>query len=190
MPYNTTIPATGHSGAQDYQGMQQNFSQIQTSFSVDHEPLASGGGIDGKHKKVSLQIEGSDPGSTSSEMVLYSKTSSGSSELFLQRDSVATAIQLTKGTVNITGNSATPPSKGHSFLPGGLLIQWGSLTATSGGTAFTFDVSFTSIFALVGGLQAAGAQASVFGSVSTSGAIAYNAVGGGSQTMNYIAIGT
>lgn len=54
MAYDQTVPATGHSASQDYTPIRNNFVQIQTSFSVDHQPLASGGGIDGFHKQVTM----------------------------------------------------------------------------------------------------------------------------------------
>jgi len=187
MAYNNNIPQATDNLSQSQADLLANFAALDSQYGSSGDHVAfSAVSNNGKHKKSTYVVQGSDPGSSATEAVVYSKTSSGSSELFLQRDAVATAIQLTKGTVNIAGD-ATGTSKGHTFLPGGLLLQWGSLTAAVAGTAFTFDVAFTSIYAITCGIQAAASQATAFSGVSTAGATAYS--GSGSQTINYIAIG-
>lgn len=85
MAYNSLVPATGHSGSQDYQAMQGNFAQIQNSFSIDHEPLASGGGIDGFHKKSSY-VAASDPANVSGVGTAYTKVVGSRTELFFRPD--------------------------------------------------------------------------------------------------------
>lgn len=186
--YNPSIPQAADKLSASQAQILTNFTELDTQFGVDHTPFDnSGSNGDGFHKKVTHKVQGSDPGSAASQLVTYAKTSSGSSELFMQRDGVAGAIQLTKGTVNIGGNSTTPAAAGHSFLPGGLLIQWGSVAASAAGQAFNFDTVFSSIYSLTMGIQAAGAQSSSFGSVTTSGGVAF--CQSGTQTINYIAIG-
>ena len=183
--YSRNFPDGNLTPAAQRSTLTTNTNSVDSIVNVDLVGFNDNNG--GFHQKSTYVVQASDPGSASGQVVEYSKTSGGSSELFIQRDNVATAIQLTKGTVNITGNT-TPSAKGHSFLPGGLIIQWGSVTATTGGTAFTYDVAFTSIFSITNSIAAAGAQSSAIGTVTTTGAIAYSQ--SGSQTINYIAIGT
>ena len=65
-------------------------------------------------------LDGSAPGSSASELVLYAKSASGNSELFLQRDAVFTEYQLT-GPISVAAN-------GTMFLPGGLILNYGTCT--------------------------------------------------------------
>lgn len=182
--YNLDIPLSTNNPSVDQPNMEVNTNSIAGILNVDLIGFGNTNG--GFHNQSTYVDQGADPGSASGQVVEYSKSVSSSSELFIQRDSVSTPIQLTNGTVNIAGN-ATGVSKGHSFLPGGLIIQWGSLVATTGGTTFTFDKSFATIYSITGAIQAAGAQAMAFAGVSITGATAYSA--SGSQTVNYIAIG-
>lgn len=84
MPYNTSIPATGHTPAEDYTEIQTNFAQIQTSFSVDHVPLANGTN-EGNHEQVTMPVR-SDPSAPTSKGILYTKTVNSRSELFYRGD--------------------------------------------------------------------------------------------------------
>lgn len=184
--YSRNFPDGNLTPASQRSTLTTNTNSVDSILDVDLIGFNDNDG--GFHQKSTYVVQLSDPGSAAGQIVEYSKSSGGSSELFIQRDNVATAIQLTKGTVNITGDATTPPAKGHSFLPGGLIIQWGSVTAQVAGQAFTFDVNFTSIFAITMAIQAIGAQSCAFSSVGTGGAIAYSQ--SGPQTINYIAIGT
>lgn len=166
-----------------------NFTELNTQYGSDHVAFDAGTN-NGKHQKSTyVAYTGSpppDPSTGAGDLALYAKTISGNTELYLRQVSSGAVIQMTKGTLLIAGN-ATGTSQGRSFLPGGLIIQWGSLTATTGGTAFTFSTPFTAIYSLVGGIQAAGAQAVAFASVTVAGATVYSA--SGSQEINYIALG-
>lgn len=185
--YNNNIPGPTDKLSASQADLLVNFQQLNTQFGVDHTAFNNAGANgDGFHKKITNPVQGSDPGSASGRVVTYSKTSSGSSELFLQRDAVATPIQLTRGTVNITGN-ITPPAKGHTFLPGGIVLQWGTVSAVPAGTAFTFDVAFTTIFGISTTISAAGAQASALSGISNAGATAHSE--SGTQTISYLAVG-
>lgn len=117
MAYDTTVPAAGHSGSQDYTPMRLNFQQIQTSFSIDHEPLAVGGGIEGYHKK-STYVAGSDPAPVASAGIAYTKTVSGHTELFYEGEfATGSILQIT--------NQALSAASGQGMLPGGLQIRTG-----------------------------------------------------------------
>lgn len=100
MAYDNTIPATGHSGSQDYNAIRGNFQQIQTSFSVNHEPLASGGGTEGYHTQIQLAAPVPDPNKVGTIGSIYTKGSPP--ELFFQNAS--TIFQLSGSILIESGN--------------------------------------------------------------------------------------
>lgn len=144
MAYDSTVPASGHTPAQDRSAIQGNFAQIATSYNTDHVALTAGGPNEGFHSKVTLPV-GSAPASISGSDVLYSKTSAGSSEIFLRRDNVATEIQMTFGTAGSGADTAKSTNNRQSFLPGGILIKTGTSiqNATSRTVIFTTDANLT-----------------------------------------------
>lgn len=183
MAYDSSVPASGHTPAQDRSAIQGNFAQLATSYNTDHVALTSGTNV-GAHSKVTLPVAAA-PGSTAGTLVLSSNTANANSELYLQRDGVATAIQMTRGSVLIGASSA---SDGYTFLPGGVLLQWCTRNATPGGNAITFPIAFTSyVFSVTFGPRAAGAQAFAMGVASTTGVTLYSQ--SGTQAVYLMAIG-
>jgi len=137
----------------------------------------------GYHKKSTYVAQGMDPGSSINQAVEYSKVVASSTELFLQRDGVASTIQLTRGIPSVAAN-------GYTFLPGGLLLQWGSVVASGAGVPFIFPTPFISaVYSVTLGLRAGAAQASACGIPGLTSVTIYNAMGGGNQTVYVMAIG-
>ena len=103
-------------------------------FSVDHQDQNETGG--GSHNKVQLmEVGGSSPpsGLSAGFETLYSQVIAGAGEVFFTRGASGTGIQLTGPGDIVKANN------GYTFLPGGLLLQWGRVNSTSNGT-----VTFTS----------------------------------------------
>lgn len=128
----------------DYQNLQNNFSQLDTSFGVNHIKFSVAPN-NGKHTFVEMPISTVIPSPlTGSEGTLYTKTANAASQLFYTPDNSTNEYQLTR-TISAsfgTFSSAT----GWTYLPGGLLMQWGQ--ATSVGTSLPnttviFPVAFT-----------------------------------------------
>lgn len=132
--YINSIPAGSDIPSQSQPDLQTNCQSVNSLLNVDLYTFNDNNG--GYHRKSTYVVQGSNPGSAAAQVVEFSKTSSGSSELFIQRDGVATAIQLTRGTPSAAAN-------GYTFLPGGLLIQWGSVSIGLSGATFTFPIAFT-----------------------------------------------
>lgn len=143
MAYDPLVPTTGQTPAQNYTTIQANFAQIAASYNTDHVDL-DGGTPQGYHSKVSFPA-GSAPGSAVTSVVLYAKTSNGSSEVFLERDNVGTEIQLTKGIPLSGANTAKSVNNGQTFLPGGFLMKFGTSieNSTSRTIIFTTDANLT-----------------------------------------------
>jgi hypothetical protein len=132
MSFTPNIPNTGQSLGQTKVAIQNNFTNYNTVMSVDH--VAPNDTGQGKHKHSTYVAQSSDPVNLSGEISTYSKAISGVTEQFVIRDAVTTAIQMTRGTPSL-GTS------GRTFLPGGLLLQWGQ--GSSGTTInFTFSTPF------------------------------------------------
>lgn len=134
--YNNNIPDGPNNPSVDQPKMQVNTQSINSILNVDMIGFGDVNG--GWHRQVTYVDQMTDPGSASGQYRTYSKLSSGQSELFLQKDAVSTPIQLTRGTPAVIGNGS------FSYLPGGFLIQWGSVTASGHTATVTFPVSFTS----------------------------------------------
>ena len=149
--YTTGRPAGNLTPSQNRPSMQENNDSVNSILDIDLYGFNDNNG--GLHQKSTYVVQSPAPTSASGQLVEYSKTSSGSSELFFQRDGVATEIQLTRGGVSVGAS-------GYTFLPGGIIYQWGIVNATPGGTAFTFPIAFpANVFAVTLGGRAGSAQA-------------------------------
>ena len=90
-PINVSIPATGHTPAQDYNGMRTNYAHIDSYLSVDHvDPGESGNGT---HKQVTLHTSATPAVQSGTTSVVYSKagvTTSPTVQLFYNNSQVDT----------------------------------------------------------------------------------------------------
>lgn len=136
MAYDTTVPKTGSNGASDYQAMQGNYAQIQTSFSIDHEPLGSSGAIEGFHKKTTFAAPIADPGQASPVASLYTKTVSGASQLFFQNGALAANV------AQLTGNAVLTAGEYTVVSPWGLIFKFGVASVASASN-YLFQTAFT-----------------------------------------------
>ena len=79
-------------------------------------------------------------------------------------------------------------TNGYQKLPGGLVIQWGSVTAASDGTSVDFPIAFPNncINVQLTEENSSSAGAVSYSNVSTTGFTAYNSAG---NVTNWLAIG-
>lgn len=200
--YTTNIPFATNNPSTDQPNMQTNTNSINSILLIDHYGFNDNNG--GLHKQVQMPTLASIPGSLmSGEGTLYTKTS-GESELFFTPDLTGNEYQLTRTitasyslfakNVNNYNGVGTQFTGGWTFLPGGILLQYGSFDAgvggvSSGNQSITFPVTFTnvpfniqtSIIAKVGGTTTGNTVALNFSSSSTTGFI----VSITSSTSNY-----
>lgn len=139
MSYTLGIPADGQSLGNSKPQVRGNFTTIFNAFAVNHVALDSL--PQGIHKRVDL-LEVSTPAPLAGMDTLYAQaTSIPLGELFYIRGGSPDVIQMTNGTpVNA--------SSGSTFLPGGMLMQWGFETLNASGFK---QVSFSIPFRLSGG---------------------------------------
>jgi hypothetical protein len=153
MPYNPNIPRTTDVPANSRPEIQQNFALIKQLIDVNHVTFGAAG--QGKHQKVAVPISAAAPATAANEIMLYSKTVSGHTQLFYRRDNVATERALTS-----TGNN-------WCMLPNGLLMKWGEahgtglVTVALGGAALGGNYA-TRIFASVTPSWKAGSSVNMF----------------------------
>lgn len=129
--YNPAIPQPGDFPSTSQGELLANFQyllgtsnrQLNRDLSLS---LNSGTLSDGTHKQVTFLANQSTPGSANAVSVAYVNSANGGSQLFF--DNGLSNAQLTVNKASVPSVSAGPPAKGVSFLPGGLLIQWGFST--------------------------------------------------------------
>ncbi len=132
-------PAGNQTPAEQRTTLTTNNNSIDSIVDVDLYGFNDNNG--GLHQKSTYVDQVSDPGSSASQLVEYSKSvtyanAAGTfSELFFQRDAVGTAVQMTTGP----GNPVVSKN-GQCYLPGGLIMKWGSNEGTPG--PFIYPVPF------------------------------------------------
>lgn len=133
--FDTTVPAANNAPKNDQPIMQINNASTAGLIAVDHVGFNF---PDGGYHKIIHQTPQSDPVSIPSIGQLYSKLLSGNTQLF---------YESSNGVITqLTGPSTTTASfNGYTYLPGGILLQWGFQNGTHSGINHTFNPGDTGI---------------------------------------------
>lgn len=120
MPYNSNVPQATDVLSQSQLDLLNNFQAIFTLVGVNHSNFGTPN--QGKHNFVSMPVQSGNPGTTASEMALYTKTSSLTSvpEAFFQRAD-GSVVEFTSAAQSVTG---------WTRLPSNILIKWGQSSGT------------------------------------------------------------
>lgn len=125
------------------QPIQNNFLSLNQQFGVDHLPLTSSTPY-GYHNKATLVQQSAAPTAVSLADILYtiSAGTPAKTELYMLRSSGdgGAAIQLTDFAGGPVINNP-----GSTFLPGGIILNWGTVSATTSGATATFASAFPNI---------------------------------------------
>jgi hypothetical protein len=135
--FNTGVPAAANNPSNDQNPMLENNVSNAAIWNVDHFGFKVNTG--GWHNVIRMPTQLADPPKVQSPVnagQLYTKTVNGDLELYYE-SSGGVVSQLT--AAGITPVNAV---NGVSYLPGGLLINWGSAFVGLGTTAFTFTKAF------------------------------------------------
>jgi hypothetical protein len=125
----------------DYQNIQNNFQQLDTTYGVDHIAYSQITN-NGYHKLIHMVPVGSIPP--------VAVVGTGELYTFVNNDGVNNDTSLyfqTSGgrQIKLTGNFApVVAANGYTSLPGGLIFQWGSTTAVTGSSSI--NVNFPIVF--------------------------------------------
>lgn len=140
MTFTSGIPQSGQSLGQTKQKIQDNFTNYNNLISVNHVSPNSGG--QGKHKFCEFPSQSTSPATTVGEIAIYSRTPAALAEWFLQKENqIAGAADIQLSRLDKGVHAATA---GWTFLPGGLIMQWGSTGAVNG--------SFTTVYTAHSGI--------------------------------------
>ena len=128
MSYFPTIPAATDLPSDSQSQIQTNFGTINTAFALNHVALGSGGS-QGKHNFVEMPNQVATPATITGEGTLYT-VSATDSQLNYVADNFATDLYQMTRTIHASyATFSTNP--GWTFLPGGLLMMWGTLASSS-----------------------------------------------------------
>lgn len=130
MAYDPNIPTANEFQDESQPIIQGNFQQLDTTFGIDHIKYSVATN-NGKHNKVSLVRQASDPAVASTDALLYNKLSNGQSNLFFRNSA---GIQQLTGPTSFTAN-------GYTTIANGIILQWAQFTAASNTGSINFATS-------------------------------------------------
>lgn len=126
MAYQPGIPTGTVNLDVDYQNIQGNFGQLETTIGKDHLPPSNGTAQNGYHTSIHMVPQGGIV-NTSGFAQVYSQTVAGGDQaLFINTGTLNQTAQLTVPMVPVAA------SNGYTFLPGGFILQWGLVNGTHG----------------------------------------------------------
>ena len=188
MPYDTNIPRATDNLNVSQGDIQGNFLTANTIMAINHYPFDNTSADKGKHKFVDMPILAALPSIASGDGGLYTKTVSSQSQLFYAADGNITEYQMTRVIPASVGTFATNP--GWTFLPGGLIMQYGSKSnpGTSGSVLFTPNIDFpTACFYVFLQLQhsSSGNESATVQPTPTTTGFSYRTTSSGASTILY-----
>lgn len=144
----SNVPLTGQSLGITKNPINSNFALIQSAFSLNHYAVGSAGGSNsGKHMFVTMPPQSLSPGPSraATENVLFSgidPNAPSQTVLFSKTDSNR-IYQLTKSIASQFPTFGTVNS-GWTFLPGGIVMQYGIVTTPAPTALVSFGFPFPS----------------------------------------------
>ncbi len=115
-----------------------NFLQLYNSFKTNHVPLDASSSA-GNHTIVELTEQENTFQTDINEITVYSKDVSGQTDqLFLRYQGNGQEIQVTNYQIYPI-NTTNPPTQFFTFLPGKLIVYFGSVTPT--GTSYVLNLT-------------------------------------------------
>lgn len=168
--YIQNIPFATNNPSADQPNMQTNTNSINSIIGVDHITFNQATGIesDGWHKVIHFRTQAANPVAIAGIGQLYTKTLTiGNTDQCLFFESGGGRITQLTGILGGAGNQTSTANNpnGYTALIGGIILQWGEITASASGITnilfATLNINFpTTCFTVMAGLRQ--------GSVSTS----------------------
>lgn len=154
--YQPTIPQGNTKLNQSYQDIQNNFTQLNTTYGVDHVPLTDATPNNGYHTDIHMTpFSTTTTNPTTNYPPVAPSTVATIGQIFqtVSNDGWDTdtilwyktgGSRLMQLTSNVTPSAATD---GYTFIPGGLIIQWGYVTpGVHGDNSVSLPRSFKNAF--------------------------------------------
>lgn len=132
MAFNSNIPQAGDVLSQSQADLLNNFGAINTAFNLNHGNFNAAN--QGKHLFLEMPVV-ADQVTAAGEVGVYCKNgaTSGVPELFFRRQSAGAITPMTE---------ASAMANGWTWLPSGLLMQWGTQVNTGGPNSYNFPIAF------------------------------------------------
>lgn len=153
MTYSPNSPQTGDSLGSTRDVIRTNFQQIDVVNSVNH--IAFNEANKGKHKFVQMPEQTSNPTTAADEGALFTKVGSDPAEtdLYFRAEGDGNVYQMTRvnssklPTFAKNFNYEAPATTlgGWTFLPGGIILQYGTIAITGTTTTVNFPYTYTNI---------------------------------------------
>ena len=190
MTFNPSIPQANDIISSSQPQILTNFTQLNTLFGIDHIEYDNATAANrGKHNKITFIQQAADPAPPAGEIALYTKNVGGTPRLFIQEQAPGSAIYQFSGAVPTAANP------GSTWLPGGLIIKFGTqLLNQAGNTTINFVSAFpTNVFSITTCLRSATGGLNdtdhyILGSPGLASFVIRNPTNH-AYTLNYIAIG-
>ena len=129
--YQPGVPTGFINLDQDYQNLQNNFTQLDTTFKVDHIPLTQAPN-NGFHIPIHLvDNAGSTPSKVTGTGILWNNTvtfNGNTDEALFFRGNTGGSANITQITAPYGFSAA---QNGYVFIPGGIIMQWGFINSTA-----------------------------------------------------------
>lgn len=151
MPYSPNIPQAGDKLRNSQLDILNNFTAIGSGFALNHVDLNLANA--GQHTHLTMPVQSAQPAVAASTLEVYDFLSpdTGFNELYVSKN--AADVQSGKTLLNVPmtasvlqGAGASFGNAGWTYLPSGVLIQWGVATSTGPGHT-TATVNLTKNFA-------------------------------------------
>jgi len=147
MPFNPNIPQPNDLLTDSQGDLLANNQQLDTSFGINHYAFSDLTANNGKHKYVQMPVQSADPPLSAGVGVLWTLAdANGNSQLVYDQDlnGAMRRMQLTAGTLAGTNNLTfgENSTNGWTFLPGNLLLQYGSVSSPGGSGTVVFPIAF------------------------------------------------
>lgn len=147
MALNINIPQANQTLSITQPLILNNFNAINTAFAVDHVNFNDAG--QGKHNKITFPVQVLPIVIAVGDLALYSLLNATTNKNELNVYKVSNSVYVNVPfTASILSNSAPiQDGAGWSYLPSGLIIQWGKVSAGINGnlaisTTFNFPITF------------------------------------------------
>ena len=134
MSFTANVPVSGQTLGNSRPIINSNFTVLQSTWDKNHQDFNLSNA--GAHTHADLLAQSADPNPATTLISHYSKSVSGITEWFMQREAAGMTpgpvFQMSSG--NPMQGAGSPTSNfGQTFLPGGFQMKWG-LTAGAGGS--------------------------------------------------------
>jgi hypothetical protein len=145
--YTPNIPQANDRPSGSQAQILNNFTALENIYGIDHYPFTDASINQGKHQKVTLPAQTSDPNTGANELAIFSKYVGGDLRLFVREQSNSQSVPL------FSSVSSTVSAPDFVISLDGVIIQGVRYTTpnpfVSGLAMITYPTAFTNCFGVV-----------------------------------------